>query len=809
MSRRLVTHLKPLAALAVVVTIVSGAASTAYAAPDLRELNPAGGQRGTEVVVNFNGRRMNQGPLEILFERPGIEVTKIEAKEGGKAIAHFKIAADAPVGPRGVWIRSDQGMSNLKTFHVGALPEINEAGSHQTRETAQLIELGTCVNGVIDREQIDWFAFEAKRGERISVDVEAMRLGKNFFDPAANLYGPDGELLLHSDDETATYQDPSFSILAPADGRYLLALQEAALRGGNARYRLHLGNFPRPRSVTPRGAAAGAAVALSYVATDTELPADKQAALLEHAFKLPAADQVEQTPRPLYDWHAADDQGVCPTALPVRVSSLSVVSEVEPNSQRDKANPVELPIACEGTIANETDGDFYCFTAKKNANWDFTAYARQLRSPLDVVLRLFDAKGKRLASNDDNRRELDSYMRYRIPADGDYVLQVTDRLGRGGPDFVYRVEVTPLRPQVDLTAPVRRRFVATVANLPRGGQTALLVTARRRDMRGALRMHLDDLPAGVQAESALLNASYDRVPVLIKASPEAELAGSLAKLTAERPEAEADQPAFRSTFEQQTWLVRGRNNVPVWSHYGDRLAVAITEEAPFKLKLIPTKAPLTQRGTKLLRVVAERQEGFDEAISVKTLYDPPGVSSNRSRAIAKGKTEVTIPLTANTKARAGEWPICVVGQTRGQELVTATDIEPLKVTEPHLMAQLPTISSTQGSQVEYRIAMQRQSSIEGQVRFELRGLPAAASAEPVVLKDIQGETCEVVFKVNVDAKTPVGRHRSLACFVKLTDAGEEVQFTLGYGELRVDPSPSESPAEVADAATKNSERSES
>ena len=39
---------------------------------------------------------------------------------------------------------------------------------------------------------------------------------------------------------------------------------------------------------------------------------------------------------------------------------------------------------------------------KKGEEWDFRVRARELRSPLDPVLSIFNAKGKYLKGNDDN-----------------------------------------------------------------------------------------------------------------------------------------------------------------------------------------------------------------------------------------------------------------------------------------------------------------------------------------------------------------------------------------------------------------------
>ena len=56
-------------------------------------------------------------------------------------------------------------------------------------------------------------------------------------------------------------------------------------------------------------------------------------------------------------------------------------------------------------------------------------------------MTLYNAQGGGIVGNDDSRGP-DSYFRVTIPADGEYLLSVTDHLQRGGPGFVYRVEFT-------------------------------------------------------------------------------------------------------------------------------------------------------------------------------------------------------------------------------------------------------------------------------------------------------------------------------------------------------------------------------
>ena len=45
-------------------------------------------------------------------------------------------------------------------------------------------------------------------------------------------------------------------------------------------------------------------------------------------------------------------------------------------------------------------------------------------------------------------------------------------------------------------------------------------------------------------------------------------------------------------LRQRCMLIRGQNNIDVWGHDADRMAVSLGDEAPFKIDIVQPKAPL-------------------------------------------------------------------------------------------------------------------------------------------------------------------------------------------------------------------------
>ena len=98
------------------------------------------------------------------------------------------------------------------------------------------------------------------------------------------------------------------------------------------------------------------------------------------------------------------------------------------------------------------DVDRYRFTARAAQDLVCVVAARDLMPYLaDAVpgwiqptLTLYDAAGRQVAYDDDYRFQPDPVLHVRIPADGEYVLEIKDALYRGREDFVYRISIGEL-----------------------------------------------------------------------------------------------------------------------------------------------------------------------------------------------------------------------------------------------------------------------------------------------------------------------------------------------------------------------------
>jgi len=98
------------------------------------------------------------------------------------------------------------------------------------------------------------------------------------------------------------------------------------------------------------------------------------------------------------------------------------------------------------------DADRYRFSARKGQQLVIAAAARELIPYLadavpgwfQATLSLYDAQGKEVAYADDYRFHPDPVLSFKVPEDGQYVVEVKDALRRGRADFVYRIQIGEL-----------------------------------------------------------------------------------------------------------------------------------------------------------------------------------------------------------------------------------------------------------------------------------------------------------------------------------------------------------------------------
>lgn len=757
------------------LALLLSAPAFARESPNLSRLSPRGGQRGTEVDVVLSGTQLKDAQ-ELFLYKPGLDVLKLEASDDKTVKIRLKIAADAALGEHTMRLRTATGISDLKTFYVGRFPIVEEKEPNNNFKSPQKIELGRTISGVITNEDVDYFSVELKKGERLSVELEGIRLGQSLFDAYVGIFDTRRFEIASADDTALLMQDPYLTLLAPEDGTYIIQVRETSYGGGdNGAYRLHVGSFPRPVAVYPGGGKAGEEVEVTFLG-------DASGAL-KQKIRLPDA------PVDRFGVYCEDRGQSPPSPNYLRVSDFPNVLEQEPNNKREQATvtSLPLPVALNGVIEKDGDEDWFRFKAKKGDSYEIRAHARSIRSPLDPVITLYDGAGKQISTNDD-QGGLDAAVKFQAGADGDFELRIRDHLHKGGIGFVYRIEFNTVTPSVYTHIPAYDREprdqIRQWIVVPKGNRFATWIRTNRAGFNGALDLKFEGLPEGITVHADPVAAEVDRVIAVFEAAPDAKVAGSLIDVVAKSADGKVE-----GGFRQDVNLVYGPpNNTIYYGTRANKLAVAVAEEAPFTLKLVEPKVPIVQNGSMNLKVVAERKKDFTAPIELRFLWSPPGIAAQGTVSLPQGQNEVLYPINANGNAATKTWKIAVIGSAPGANGVVwvSTQLAPLTVAPPFIAMKIPMTAVEQGKDVDVVCKLEQLRPFEGKAKVGLYGLPPAVVAEPAE-KEITKDDQEVTFKLKVAANSPAGQHKGLFGQVLVPGEGETMAHSVGSGGvLRID-----------------------
>ena len=182
--------------------------SASAATPSLTAIRPVGGQRGTEIEVTLSGARLGDAK-EILFYQPGITtVTKLDQgrrqQRQGDAQDRPRLPA-RPARPPAPHGDRDQRAADVQRRRPAR--RSTRSSRTTTSPSPQPIAMNVTVNGVADNEDVDYFVVEAKKGERITAEVEGIRLGITLFDPYVAILDAKRFELASSDDAALIWQD--------------------------------------------------------------------------------------------------------------------------------------------------------------------------------------------------------------------------------------------------------------------------------------------------------------------------------------------------------------------------------------------------------------------------------------------------------------------------------------------------------------------------------------------------------------------------------------------------------------------------
>ena len=466
--------------------------------PTLNHAVPSAVAPGKTTTVTFHGENLS-GATELWTSFSANVTRGLSSETNGSArnqvAFQISVPKTVPVGIGAVRLATTNGVSDLHLLMIDDLPGVAKSGTNKTIAAAQRLKLPVAVEGHCDELAFDFYQFNARKGQRVSVEVVANRIGSPI-DPVVRLLNVNGRELLYCDDDPAIGSDARFRFTAAASGPYVIELRDLAYQGGpNQRYRLRVGDFPLAGAPFPLGARQGAKIQVTFLGRAVEGLRPVSLRVPENAARIPLNAKFSRS------------QGSAFTTL--TTSRLCEWMEAEPNDTPETANRISVPSVINGRFGKARDSDWFEFSAEKGQRLVLAGKTRSLGSPCDLFMRLFSAGGKQLGEADITGAN-EGTLTNAFSEAGTYRLLVEELNRQGGPNLAYRIVIEPLQPGFTLSVETNRIEAAA------GGAFEIKVTAARREYEGPIALSTAGLADDFVMDDAVISEKKNEATLKVK-----------------------------------------------------------------------------------------------------------------------------------------------------------------------------------------------------------------------------------------------------------------------------------------------------
>jgi hypothetical protein len=442
------------------------------AQPAVSSATPAAVTPGATVEVKLGGAKLS-GKLTA-WASFACDFTAITASKDGKsAVLQVKVASGVAPQIGGIIVGNSLGVAEPILIMVDDLPNQADSGKNHSASSAQAISFPSAVDGQGDGVNFDYYQFDGRKGQRVSLEIVAQRIGSSF-DPVIRLLGPQGAEITAVDDTAGFGADCQLAVTLPTDGPFVIVIHDNQYKRGG-RYRLRLGDFPVGSTPLPMGIRRRSTSRVQLAGSPQVVSGPSGA---------PPALPIA--------WRGPNNNGAA--CFELVVSDVLEEVEQEPNETFAQAKLVVVPCAVSGVLQDSNDHDLIRFAARKGRIVRIQARSGSLRSPSFVMMRVVDAKNKVLASAKVGASP-EMSVAFTPPADGEYGVEVRDLLFRGGSRFGYRIELSD-GPDFSLALKNEKNANVRFAAAANIGAVAFNVQCVRKGYDGPIELSLVDAPAG-------------------------------------------------------------------------------------------------------------------------------------------------------------------------------------------------------------------------------------------------------------------------------------------------------------------------
>jgi hypothetical protein len=429
---------------------------------------------GKTVELTLRGSALD-GPVSLWTSFPA--EASVTASGNDHVTYSVTVPAGVPVGPGALRVATKDGVSPPVQVFVDDLATSPGRVGGDGASAARQLSPPVAVDGACEPLAPDVYSFRAGRGQRVSVEVVAARLGSPL-DPVMRLLDASGRELAWADDSPGAGGDCRIAYTFADDGDYRIEVRDAAYEGGPGhRYRLRVGDFPVAVVPFPLGGRRGSAGLFTLLGDGCDSTPPVMVTVPADARRVGLSGRRT----------AGGGSGFAS----VVASDFDETVEAEPNDTPQSATPVAWPAAVNGRLPAPGDVDWYKLALRKGERVSFRSATRGVGSPCDLSMKLQTQDGRTIGRSKPDAAP-DASFDAAAPEDGTYWLRVEEIARAGGPSLAYRVEIDRYRPGFTLAVD------SDTVNARPGGEFQLKVTCNRRDYGGPISLTLGGLsPAAV------------------------------------------------------------------------------------------------------------------------------------------------------------------------------------------------------------------------------------------------------------------------------------------------------------------------
>ncbi len=527
--------------------------------------------------------------------------------------------------------------------------------------------------------------------------------------------------------------------------------------------------------VTPAFAKAGTTVEVSVAGTELEELSSLRFSdeRIKVAPVTKPADQVFSSPQAVANkFTITIPPGIKPGIVEVRSVGFFGLSTARPFlilpkestelvEEGDHSSPeTAMPLAIETGVGGTIDArkiDYYKITAKKGERLLMQIHAERLDSRADAAIRVYNSGGRELESNQLFFKR-DPFVDFTAPADGEYLVAVSDILYRGGSQYFYRLVVSK-KPHIDFVWPPagepgkKTKFTVYGRNLPGGSRSeGLEISGKALE---SIQVELD-IPADPKAAEQFSGdtprqAMLPAFEYSVASSNAVRIGFATAPVVIEDAKSDLQKVPFPCE-------IAGRFNEP---GDFDVFRFSAKKDQTYWVESISDRLSVIADSVLIVKKITKDDKGAETKEQVAENDDPPSFfGADRLDSTNLDTNDAILTFTADADA---DYEVTLINQSGGG---SPAHLYRLAIRSPKLDFQLMTSTERnitvtngragypaaplvrKGGTMAYRVIAPRQDGFEGDITVRAEGLPPGVSAPPLVLS---GKSEEGVLTIKAEA----------------------------------------------------------